>query len=330
VEKATTRSPAEQQGELARANGAEALPRLSDDLSGLTQAADLPAPLKSDVELLLVRSIELSTEQTRDVHELEAARGDLAADSSGPQIEPAPPALFTFRGLARHQRVERAVNIALALVALIVSAPIMLVIAIAVRLTSKGPIFYGQPRIGLDRRGLQTHSRRRLDRRWHLWSRFLALHDDLRSRDLGGSVFMIYKFRTMREDAETQTGAVWAVRNDPRSTPIGAFLRKYRLDELPQLINVLCGDMNLVGPRPERPTIFAELREKIDDYPLRQRVKPGITGWAQIHLTYDSCIEDVRKKIHYDLEYLREKSIRRDLAILLKTLPSVLFRRRGW
>jgi lipopolysaccharide/colanic/teichoic acid biosynthesis glycosyltransferase len=246
------------------------------------------------------------------------------------QIEPAPAALFTVSGLARYQRLERVVNVVLATAALLVSTPVMFIIAIAVRLTSPGPIFYRQPRIGLNRRGVRLHSRRRLDRRWHLWARFLEQHDDQRALDLGGSAFMIYKFRTMRNDAETKTGAVWATKNDPRSTVIGCFLRKYRLDELPQLLNVIKGDMNLVGPRPERPTIFADLSEQIEEYPLRQRVKPGITGWAQIHLTYDSCIEDVRKKVRYDLEYLRQKSLRRDLAIMLKTLPSVLFKRRGW
>jgi lipopolysaccharide/colanic/teichoic acid biosynthesis glycosyltransferase len=134
----------------------------------------------------------------------------------------------------------------------------------------------------------------------------------------------------MCEEAENGSGAVWAVQDDPRSTRIGCFLRKYRLDELPQLFNVLHGDMNIVGPRPERPSIFARLSEEIEDYPLRQRTKPGITGWAQIHLKYDSCVDDVRKKVRYDLEYLRQKSIVRDLKIIAKTLPSVLFKRRGW
>ena len=206
----------------------------------------------------------------------------------------------------------------------------MLVIAIAIKLTSNGPVLYRQPRIGLNRRGVRVHARRRSDTRWHLWARFLALHDDQRAQDLGGEVFMIYKFRTMCENAEQDSGAVWAVKNDPRSTLIGCFLRKYRLDELPQLFNVLAGDMNIVGPRPERPSIFARLSGQIENYPLRQRTKPGITGWAQIHLMYDSCVDDVRKKVQYDLEYLRQKSLMRDLKIIAKTLPSVLFKRRGW
>ena len=246
------------------------------------------------------------------------------------EVAPAPPPVIFIAALARYQRIDRLLNLVLAAVGLIVAAPLMLLIAIAVRLTSAGPIFYRQPRVGLNRRGVRLHARRRADTRWHLWARFLATHDDLREQDLGGEVFMIYKFRTMCECAEHETGAVWAVQNDPRSTSIGCFLRKYRLDELPQLFNVLVGDMNIVGPRPERPSIFARLSEQIEEYPLRQGTKPGITGWAQIHLKYDSCVDDVRKKVRYDLEYLRQRSILRDLKIIAKTLPSVLFKKRGW
>jgi lipopolysaccharide/colanic/teichoic acid biosynthesis glycosyltransferase len=246
------------------------------------------------------------------------------------EVAPAPPPAFTIGSLARYQRIERFVNIVLAAVGLVIAAPLMLVLAIAVKLSSPGPVFYRQPRVGLNRRGVRLHARRRSDTRWQLWARFLAMHDDLREQDLGGQVFMIYKFRTMCETAEHETGAVWAVKNDPRSTSIGCYLRNYRLDELPQLFNVLKGDMNIVGPRPERPSIFARLSGEIQEYPLRQRTKPGITGWAQIHLKYDSCVDDVRKKVRYDLEYLRQKSIFRDLKIMAKTLPSVLFKRRGW
>lgn len=253
-----------------------------------------------------------------------------ASAASALEVMAAPPPPFTIASLARYQRVERLVNIVIAALGLIIGAPLMLVIAIAVKLTSAGPVFYRQSRVGLNRRGIRLHARRRSDSRWQLWARFLALHDDLRAQDLGGQVFMIYKFRTMCECAEGDTGAVWAVQNDPRGTAIGCFLRKYRLDELPQLFNVLKGDMNIVGPRPERPSIFARLSEEIDEYPLRQRTKPGITGWAQIHLKYDSCVDDVRKKVRYDLEYLSQKSILRDLMIMAKTLPSVLFKRRGW
>src|SRR3954462_15528910 len=117
---------------------------------------------------------------------------------------------------------------------------------------------------------------------------------------------------------------------DPRVTSIGRLLRQYRLDELPQLINVLRGEMNIVGPRPERPTIVAELREHIAEYPLRQRARPGITGLAQINHHYDRSLEDVRTKVHYDLEYIRRQCVAKDLRIMLKTVPVILLRRGGW
>lgn len=208
---------------------------------------------------------------------------------------------------------RRGVNLILALVALVVTMPIMLLVALLVWLTSRGPILYTQVRVGLDRRapasGSQNH------RRQH---------------DLGGNPFTIYKFRTMRVDAEHGSGAVWAQQQDPRVTAVGGLLRQYRLDELPQLLNVIKGEMNIVGPRPERPTIFAELREHIAEYPLRQRAKPGITGLAQINHHYDRSLEDVRTKVHYDLEYIRRQSVAEDMRIMLKTIPVILLRRGGW
>jgi lipopolysaccharide/colanic/teichoic acid biosynthesis glycosyltransferase len=208
---------------------------------------------------------------------------------------------------------RRGINVLLALIALIVTMPIMIFVAILVWLTSPGPILYTQIRVGLDRRaparGGQNHRRK---------------------HDLGGQPFTIYKFRTMRVNAEHGSGAVWAQQQDPRVTAVGGLLRQYRLDELPQLLNVLRGEMNIVGPRPERPTIFAELREHIAEYPLRQRAKPGITGLAQINHHYDRSLDDVRTKVHYDLEYIRRQSVTEDLRIMLKTLPVILWRRGGW
>jgi lipopolysaccharide/colanic/teichoic acid biosynthesis glycosyltransferase len=131
-------------------------------------------------------------------------------------------------------------------------------------------------------------------------------------------------------DAEKEGQAVWAAPADPRATAVGRVLRKTRLDELPQLYNVLRGDMNIVGPRPERPTIFADLRAHIPAYPMRQRVKPGITGWAQINQAYDACVDDVRRKVEYDLEYVRRQGLVEDLRIMTMTLPVMLFRRGGW
>jgi lipopolysaccharide/colanic/teichoic acid biosynthesis glycosyltransferase len=220
--------------------------------------------------------------------------------------QPAPaPAPFAF--------FNGTLNFILALAALIVLSPVLLLIGLAIKLTSRGPVLYTQERVGLDRRngGRDAgHPRRR--------------------RDLGGQPFTIFKFRTMRVDAERECGAVWAAQNDPRVTPVGRLLRQYRLDEIPQLLNVLRGEMNIVGPRPERPTIFAELREHIAEYPLRQRAKPGITGLAQINHHYDRSLDDVRTKVRFDLEYIRRQSLREDVRIMLKTLPVVLFRRGGW
>jgi lipopolysaccharide/colanic/teichoic acid biosynthesis glycosyltransferase len=207
---------------------------------------------------------------------------------------------------------RRILNLLFALIALVALLPVMLLVAALVRLTSRGPILYTQVRVGLDRRLLASTQNHR------------------RERDLGGQPFTIYKFRTMRADAEQGGGAVWAQQQDPRVTPVGRLLRQYRLDELPQLINVLKGEMNIVGPRPERPTIFAELREHIAEYPLRQRARPGITGLAQINHHYDRSLEDVRTKVHYDLEYIRRQSVTEDLRIMLKTVPVILLRRGGW
>ena len=134
----------------------------------------------------------------------------------------------------------------------------------------------------------------------------------------------------MRIDAEKQSGAVWATKHDPRVTTIGRFLRQYRLDELPQLINVIRGEMNIVGPRPERPSIVKQLRVDIAEYPQRHRAKPGITGWAQIHHSDDACLDDVRTKVRYDLEYLRAQSLWLDLKIMVRTVPVMLGKRGGW
>jgi lipopolysaccharide/colanic/teichoic acid biosynthesis glycosyltransferase len=214
---------------------------------------------------------------------------------------------------SRSEVANRVANIVIASVALIVLIPVFLIIAIIVKLTSPGPILYTQTRVGIDRRS----------------RRALALYDR-RARDVGGLVFTIYKFRSMYIDAERHCGEVWATKNDPRVTPVGRFLRKSRIDELPQLWNVLKGDMNIVGPRPERPGIVVRLKEDISDYALRQRAKPGITGLAQISAAYDASIDDVRLKVRYDLEYLRRQGLVEDVRIMLKTLPVMLFKRGGW
>jgi lipopolysaccharide/colanic/teichoic acid biosynthesis glycosyltransferase len=137
-------------------------------------------------------------------------------------------------------------------------------------------------------------------------------------------VFDIFKFRSMREDAE-KDGIQWAKKNDERITPIGKFIRKTRIDELPQLLNILKGDMSLVGPRPERPEIIAEISEKIIHYNERHRIKPGLTGWAQINVGYGDSIECTKEKLEYDLYYLKYYNITLDLLIILKTISVVLW-----
>jgi lipopolysaccharide/colanic/teichoic acid biosynthesis glycosyltransferase len=203
---------------------------------------------------------------------------------------------------------RRALNVAVAAVGLVVTAPLMVLIAVAIKLSSRGPIFYSQTRIGLDRRALGVPS-----------------GNTRRHQDCGGKPFRIYKFCTMTPAARPAEAAeVWARPDDPRITPVGKFLRLYRLDELPQLINVLRGDMNVVGPRPEQPTIFARLRDEIDGYGARQRVRPGITGWAQVNNRYDQSIADVRRKLALDLEYIARQSLWQDMQIMARTFPVVL------
>lgn len=224
------------------------------------------------------------------------------SDADSPSAEKAPE--------ERCLRLCRALNFSVALIGILVTAPLMALIAAVVRLTSRGPVLFLQTRVGFDRR-------RRLK---------VPEGRFRREVDYGGKLFTIYKFRTMYDDAYL-AGQVWAKPGDPRITPVGRLLRKYRLDELPQLFNVLKGEMNIVGPRPEQPEIFLELRNKIQHYDRRQKVLPGITGWAQVNHPYDQCIDDVRKKVGYDLEYIERRSPWQDLRIMLRTLPVILLRR---
>jgi len=207
---------------------------------------------------------------------------------------------------------RRALNIAVAAVGLVVAAPVMLLVAVLVKLTSRGPVFYTQTRVGLDRRGAPDPE-----------------GNGRRTSDAGGKPFTIYKFRTMSANGHGDV-ETWARPDDPRVTSLGRFLRQYRLDELPQLLNVLRGDMNVVGPRPEQPKIFATLEQRIERYRERQRVRPGITGWAQVNLRYDTSLDDVRRKVQFDLEYVARQSVSQDLKIMLRTVPTMLLRRGAW
>lgn len=203
---------------------------------------------------------------------------------------------------------RRVLNVLVAALGLLVALPLMLLIALAVKFSSTGPVRFVQIRIGIDRR------RRDLD-----------ANTGGRRVDLGGRPFAMFKFRTMRPT--TDVIQQWAGSHETRITRIGRILRQYRIDELPQLLNVLRGDMNVVGPRPEQPMIFARLRESIGRYAHRQRVHPGITGWAQVNLSYDRNEDDVRRKLGYDLEYIERQSAGEDLRIMARTVPVMLFRR---
>lgn len=189
--------------------------------------------------------------------------------------------------------IKRAMDIACASLGLVLAAPLMLLVVIATKLSSPGPVLYHQTRVGKN-----------------------------------GHIFTVHKFRSMRVDAEAGTGPVWASKDgDPRVTPIGSFLRRSRLDEVPQLWNVLKGDMSFVGPRPERPEFVAELTKEIRFYGQRHIVRPGITGWAQVRYTYGATTEDALQKLQYDLYYIKNLSIALDLFIIFETVKTVILRK---
>jgi exopolysaccharide biosynthesis polyprenyl glycosylphosphotransferase len=188
----------------------------------------------------------------------------------------------------RYSLAKRAIDVGVAAGLAIAVLPVLPLVALAIKLDSPGPIFYSQERVGLN-----------------------------------GRRFRIYKFRTMRQDAEKH-GAVWASKQDARITRVGTLMRKTRMDELPQLWNLLRGDMALVGPRPERPEFTSRLAEEIPSYDLRHAVKPGLTGWAQVCYRYTSSFRDTRAKVEYDLYYVKHCSLRFDLRIMLRTIGVVL------
>lgn len=190
----------------------------------------------------------------------------------------------------KYDSLKRLLDVVLSLLALIISLPFWLIITIGIKITSPGPTTYKQKRVGQ-----------------------------------GGKVFTLIKFRSMVHNAES-TGAVWAQKNDSRVTKFGNFLRKTRLDEIPQFINILKGDMSLIGPRPERPEFVETLQQDIPFYKERLLIKPGLTGWAQVNFPYGASKEDAMEKLQYDLFYIKHRSIILDLSILLKTIKIVLSR----
>jgi sugar transferase (PEP-CTERM system associated) len=197
-----------------------------------------------------------------------------------------------FRKTRLLMTAKRVLDVVFSAAGLLLGAPIMVLVAVAVRCTSSGPVLYHQRRVG-------RHGRE----------------------------FTAHKFRTMHEDVERATGPVWSTANDTRVTPIGGFLRRTRLDEMPQLWNVLIGDMSFVGPRPERPEFVRELTERIPFYGQRHVLKPGLTGWAQVRYTYGASVEDAIEKLQYDLYYIKNLSIALDFVIVLETIKTVLTRK---
>ena len=188
------------------------------------------------------------------------------------------------------KKLKRLMDIVISTFLLILNSPIIFVSAIFIKVESKGPVFYLQERSGKN-----------------------------------GKIFRIIKFRSMRNDAEKLSGPVWSTKDDPRITKVGKFIRKVRIDELPQMVNVLKGEMSLVGPRPERPFFVEKLSEEIPFYKRRLKVRPGITGWAQVKHKYDESVEDVKEKLRFDLFYIENMSLRNDMKILVRTVFVVIF-----
>ena len=212
--------------------------------------------------------------------------------------------------------VKRVMDVMGAFFGLITSSIIMLFLPLLIKLDSKGPILFKQVRIGRNRRST--------DRRVvSLDVPFERRVTDRRQQDLLGKPFKLYKFRSMRADAEKKTGAVWATMNDPRITKVGQVLRPYHIDEIPQLINVLKGEMSLVGPRPERPEFITQFKEEIPNYPSRFTSKPGLTGLAQLNCGYDTSADDVKRKLSFDLRYIRNLRIRNDMKIIWDTVLKI-------
>jgi sugar transferase (PEP-CTERM system associated) len=205
------------------------------------------------------------------------------------------PSWLIFTGRGRQTKLSAVTRTAahrfVALIGLIVSLPLAIVAAILVKIDSRGPVFYKQERVGKN-----------------------------------GRTFVLTKFRSMRVDAEKE-GPVWASKDDDRTTRVGRVLRKTRVDEIPQFWNILKGEMNFVGPRPERPHFVAQLADEVAYYEQRHLIEPGLTGWAQIKYPYGASIEDARQKLQYDLFYIKNQSLTLDAIIMFETIKIILFGR---
>ena len=229
-------------------------------------------------------SPEISLKLLPDFHQVVSGLSKTNQIFGMPLIEVSPEPMQLWE-----QVTKRIIDIMISIIVLTLTLPFLLLIGLLVRLSSNGPAIYKQTRVGRK-----------------------------------GKPFTMYKFRTMLEDAEKNSGPKWASKNDPRVTPIGKWLRKLRIDEIPQLVNVLKGDMSLVGPRPERPHFVEKFSAEVPLYSRRHRVRPGITGWAQVKWKYDASMEDVREKTKYDLFYIENASLNMDAKILINTLMTVI------
>ncbi|MCR9248426.1 MAG: TIGR03013 family PEP-CTERM/XrtA system glycosyltransferase [bacterium] len=278
---------------LDRQNGdAPAIGRL-DDLRGLCSEEGISRVVVALRErrgrlpvgqLLECRTDGVTVEEREAMYE--RLTGKLAVESMRPSY------LIYGRGFTKDpltMAMKRVIDIVTAGLGLLLSLPLCLLTALAVKCTSRGPVFFTQERTGQD-----------------------------------GVPFKLVKFRTMNADAEKHSGPVWAQKNDSRITPIGKLLRLSRIDEIPQFVNILKGDMSFVGPRPERPVFVDQLTEEIPFYPLRHTVKPGLTGWAQVQHSYGASVDDAREKLRYDLYYIKNMTPLFDLTIILKTVAVIL------
>lgn len=275
------------------------LPALSKDAAELPTIAserniDLIVVALQDRRMLLPTDALLACRMAGiDIREYEALYEQITGKIA---VESLRPSYLIFNEGFHHnpwnELGKRILDVSATLVMLLLSWPLMLLTALAVRMDSPGPALFSQERIGRD-----------------------------------GRPFTLYKFRSMRTDAETRSGPVWATENDPRITRVGRFIRKTRLDELPQLFNVLAGTMSLVGPRPERAHFVDDLATRIPYFRQRHRVKPGLTGWAQINYRYGASFADAVQKLQYDLFYIKNQSLLFDLSILFNTVKIVLLRK---
>lgn len=255
----------------------------------LEKRAIVSCPLRDPaVGSTIAQLVALGTDISSESSVMRSAEGRVCTERADP--------LNLLLGRPRHwvsYTASRFLDLVLAIVMIVLLSPLFLVASLAIAIETGRPIFYRQRRVGYR-----------------------------------GKTFDVIKFRSMYQDAESRSGPVWAQENDPRVTRVGRFLRKYRIDEIPQLWNVLRGEMALVGPRPERPHFFDRLREDVPIFELRTCVRPGITGWAQVRAPYAAAIEDSRVKLEYDLYYVMHRSPIFDLAILLET-AGVAIRGRG-